>query len=45
MTALMHILQLLPSGCIMAELLTGRPLFPGDDRKYLDTFNFRMSKQ
>ena len=20
-------------GCIMAELLTGRPLFPGDDRK------------
>lgn len=23
-------------GCIMAELLTGRTLFPGSDRKYLD---------
>ena len=25
-------------GCIMAELLTGRPLFPGDDRKYRPSF-------
>ena len=31
-------------GCIMAELLTGRPLFPGDDRKTIIYYYFFHSE-
>ena len=30
------------TGCIFAEMLEGKPLFPGKDREYLDRFGMKI---